>query len=90
MSYSWDCFIVHITDIEIIYFRILWNIFNACAIFILFTLFECLKQTISSIKFNISHLYTALLYIYTYIHPSIIGMLMSQMSYREISDIKWI
>jgi hypothetical protein len=67
MAYSLDCYLISITDILIIYFRIIWSILLAASyISVFFTLYSMAILT-KSIKFNLSFITTALIYVYIYL-----------------------
>ncbi|CAD8113596.1 unnamed protein product [Paramecium sonneborni] len=90
LAYSLDCFLVTITDILIIYFRIIWSlIMTSSYITIIFTLGAIAVFT-KQIKFNFSFISTSLIYLFIYLQPNLIGGIISLLSYRQISDQFWI
>ncbi|CAD8073527.1 unnamed protein product [Paramecium sonneborni] len=90
MGYSLDCFLISITDIPIIYFRIIWSLLMAFSYIIIFFIIEGIRVITKSISFNISYVSTALIYVFIYLQPNIIGGLISLISFRIISDEYWI
>ncbi|CAK74425.1 unnamed protein product (macronuclear) [Paramecium tetraurelia] len=90
LAYSLDCFLVTITDILIIYFRIIWSlIMTSTYIAIIFSLYGILIIT-KKITFNISYISTSLIYLFIFFQPNLIGGIISILSYRIISDEYWI
>ncbi|CAD8105541.1 unnamed protein product [Paramecium primaurelia] len=90
LAYSLDCFLFNITDILIIYFRIIWSlIMTSSYIIVIFTILAIAiitKQT----KFNFSFISTSLIYLFIFLQPNLIGGIISLLSYRKISDEYWI
>ncbi|CAD8151403.1 unnamed protein product [Paramecium octaurelia] len=90
MAYSLDCFLIRITDIEIIYFRIIWSLLLATSYILAFFIIQGVQILAKSIKYNTAFVSTALIYVFIYLQPNLIGGLISLVSYRIISDEYWI
>ncbi|CAD8149864.1 unnamed protein product [Paramecium octaurelia] len=90
LAYSLDCFLATITDILIIYFRIIWSlIMTSTYITVIFSLFG-IAIIIKQIKFNFSFISTSLIYLFIFLQPNLVGGIVSLLSYRKISDEYWI
>lgn len=90
MAFSLDCFLIKITDISIIYFRVIWGFLMAGIYIFLFFFFHLLLSTIKKKKLNITFITTTLVYIYIYLSPNLVSGLIALISYRKIFDEKWI
>lgn len=90
MAYSLDCFLIKVTDIEIIYFRIIWSLLLATSYIKTFFIIQGIQILTKSIKYNTAFVSTALIYVFIYLQPNLIGGLISLISYRIISDEYWI
>ena len=88
--YSLDCFLVELSEIQILYFRNIWFIFMpiyySTIIFLLYFLLVKLKY----MEFKITVLSTTLIFIFIYVQPDIIGSFISLLSYRKISQVLWV
>ncbi|CAD8124033.1 unnamed protein product [Paramecium sonneborni] len=90
MAYSLDCYLINISDILIIYFRIIWSLLMASSYITVFFSLGGMAIITNSIKFKFSYITTALIYVFIYLQPNLIGGLISLVSYRIISDEYWI
>jgi len=90
MAYSLDCFLINVSDILIIYFRIIWSLMLASSYITVFFTLGGIAIMFNSIKFRFSYITTALIYVFIYLQPNLIGGLISLISYRVISDEYWI
>ena len=90
MAYSLDCFLITISDIPIFYFRIIWSLLMATSYITFFFTIGGIAILIKSVKYNFSFISTALIYVFIYLQPNLIGGLISLISYRIISDEYWI
>lgn len=90
MAYSLDCFLITVSDILIIYFRIIWSLMMASSYITVFFTMGGIAIMLNSIKFRFSYISTALIYVFIYLQPNLIGGLISLISYRVISDEYWI
>jgi hypothetical protein len=90
MSYSMDCFLTTITNIEILYFRMIWSLlmpfFYLVAFLVGYAILILLKKT----KYSTSVVYTTFIYMFIYLQPTMIGGFMQLASLRTISDISWV
>jgi hypothetical protein len=72
MAYSLDCLLIKVSDIEVLYFKMIWAlIMPLCYLGFIFIgyIFICL---IGITKFSSSILYTACIYIFLYMHPTLV------------------
>ncbi|CAD8207023.1 unnamed protein product [Paramecium pentaurelia] len=90
MAYSLDCFLINVSDILIIYFRIIWSLMMASSYITVFFTLGGIAIMFNSIKFRFSYITTALIYVFIYLQPNLIGGLISLISYRVISNEYWI
>ncbi|CAD8117448.1 unnamed protein product [Paramecium sonneborni] len=90
MAYSLDCFLINVSDIPIIYFRIIWSLIMAFSYITLFITFGGIAIMLNLAKYKFSYIPTAFIYVFIYLQPTLIGSLISQISYRVISDEYWI
>ncbi|CAD8087564.1 unnamed protein product [Paramecium sonneborni] len=90
MAYSLDCFLITISDIAIMYFRIVWSLMMATSYITVFFTIGGIAIIAKYIKYNISFISTALIYIFIYLQPNLIGGLISLISYRIISNEYWV
>ena len=90
MSYSLDCFIVNITNINIMYFRIIWSIIMCLIYVAVFFSGYVFLIFMKKANYTITVITTCLIYIYLYLSPNFIGSLISLISYRYISGEYWI
>ncbi|CAD8213410.1 unnamed protein product [Paramecium pentaurelia] len=90
MIYSLDCFLSHIFTFEIQYGRMIWQIIIPFIYIIFFFLCYYFAVKFKFATFNRSVITTTLIYMYIYLHPSLIGGFVQLISYREISGYKWI
>ena len=82
MSYSLDCFLIKITDIEIVYFRMIWSMFMPFVYIIIYLFVYLVALMLNKTKYNFGNISTCLLYLYSYIQPNFIGGLTSLLAYR--------
>ncbi|CAD8101522.1 unnamed protein product [Paramecium sonneborni] len=90
LAYSLDCFLVNITDIQIIYFRIIWCLIITSSYLIVIFSFIAITIVTKLIKFNFSFISTSLIYLFIFLQPNLIGITISLLSSRIISDEQWI
>ncbi|CAK57244.1 unnamed protein product (macronuclear) [Paramecium tetraurelia] len=90
MAYSFDCFLINLSDILIIYFRIIWSLVTAASFLGVFFFFGCLAILIKIVRYRFSFISTPLLYIFLYMQPNLVGGLISLLSYRRICNDLWI
>ncbi|CAD8136990.1 unnamed protein product [Paramecium pentaurelia] len=91
MSFSLDCYLVQMTTIPILYFRILWGyVMVGLYIFIFIGMHLILLIFDKKKKMSITFITTTFIYIYIYLSPNIISGLVALLSYRNISNVQWI
>lgn len=90
MAYSLDCFLITVSEIKIIYFRIIWALLLAVFYILAFILLYSLAIYLKIKQYNITFITTTLIYVYIYLQPNLIGGLVSLLSFRIISDNYWI
>ncbi|CAD8128424.1 unnamed protein product [Paramecium sonneborni] len=90
MAYSLDCFFINVSDIPIIYFRIIRSLIMTFSYITVFFTFGGIVIIFNFIKYKFSYIPTALIYVFIFLQPNLIGSLISQISYRKISDEYWI
>ncbi|CAD8119965.1 unnamed protein product [Paramecium sonneborni] len=90
MIYSLDCFLSNTFKYEIHYARMIWELITPFFYISFFFFVYFLASKIRYATFNKSVITTTLIYMYIYLQPTLIGGFMLLISYREISDYKWI
>ncbi|CAD8168810.1 unnamed protein product [Paramecium pentaurelia] len=90
MSLSLDCFLVDITTINIIYFRMIWALIIPLIYILIFIIFYVLAVSIKLTKLNKSAFTTTAIYLFTYLQPNLLGGFISLLSFRQISNYYWI
>ncbi|CAD8121080.1 unnamed protein product [Paramecium sonneborni] len=90
MSLSLDCFLIDITDIDIIYFRMIWALIMPLIYMLTFIFIYMIVVTLHFTKLNKSAFTTTAIYLFTYLQPTLIGGFISLMSFRYISNYYWI
>ncbi|CAD8163743.1 unnamed protein product [Paramecium octaurelia] len=90
MAFSLDCYLVQFTEVLIIYIRIIWSIIMALSYVILFIGLGGIAIAVKLIKHNFSFYTISVIYLFIFFQPSLIGQLISLLSYRQISDEFWI
>ncbi|CAD8128511.1 unnamed protein product [Paramecium sonneborni] len=90
MSYSLDCFLIRITDINIIYFRMIWALIMPLLYILAFALIYIIAVILNITQSNKSAITTTAIYLFTYLQPTLLGGFISLLSFRRISDIYWI
>ncbi|CAK68383.1 unnamed protein product (macronuclear) [Paramecium tetraurelia] len=90
MSYSLDCFLIKISDINVMYFRMIWAlimpIIYILTFFILYGIAILLRQADASK----SAITTTFIYLFTYLQPTLLGGFVSLLSFRQVSNIFWV
>ena len=85
MAYSLDCFLVGITSIEILYFRMIWALIMPSFYITIFFGLYFIAILLDKTKYNLSVISTTLIYMYIYLQPNLVGGLISLLSFRLIS-----
>lgn len=87
MSFSLDCFLITVSDIDIIYFRMIWALLMPLIYIITFLSIYTIAIIINITKPNESAVTTSL---FTYLQPTLLIGFISLLSFRYISDVYWI
>ncbi|CAD8125608.1 unnamed protein product [Paramecium sonneborni] len=90
MSYSLDCFLTSMFNIEIHYARMIWQIIMPFIYINFFFLCYTIAAQLKMVILNKSVITTTFIYMYIYLQPSLIGGFVQLISYRQISGYKWI
>ncbi|CAD8164426.1 unnamed protein product [Paramecium octaurelia] len=90
MSFSLDCFLVNLVDIDIIYFRMIWALIMPILYIFTFLIIYAVVIIIRLAKPNKSAITTTAIYLFTYLQPTLIGGFISLLSFRQISNLYWI
>ncbi|CAD8143728.1 unnamed protein product [Paramecium pentaurelia] len=91
MAFSLDCYLVQASEVPIHYLRLVWGFFMiGIYIFTYLFIHLILQVFINKQQLTITFIVTTLIYIYIYLSPNLFGGLISLLSYRSISNIKWI
>ncbi|CAD8125569.1 unnamed protein product [Paramecium sonneborni] len=90
MSFSLDCFLVNLIDIDIIYFRMIWALIMPLIYILSFIVIYIIAIILNLTKPNKSALTTTAIYLFTYLQPTLIGGFISLLSFRYISNYYWI
>lgn len=67
MSFSLDCFLVNLVDINIIYFRMIWALIMPIIYMVAFLTIYCIAVLVRLTKPNKSAVTTTLIYLFTYL-----------------------
>ncbi|CAD8126262.1 unnamed protein product [Paramecium sonneborni] len=91
-TYSLDCFLVDISNTQIQYSRMIWQIILSILYVNIFMalFFIAHKLNLTEISINRSVISTTLIYFYIYFQPNLINGFVQQVSYRSISGFQWI
>ncbi|KAM3135852.1 hypothetical protein pb186bvf_012105 [Paramecium bursaria] len=90
MAYSLDCFLVELTSIQILYFRMIWALFMPLFYITIFFALYAIAIALNKTQYNISVISTTLIYMYIYLQPNLVGGLISLLSFRQISQVYWV
>ncbi|CAD8114069.1 unnamed protein product [Paramecium sonneborni] len=89
-SYSLDCFLVDLKDLQIEYARMIWQTVMPILYITIFLGLYSLINILKKEKLNSSVATTTLIYIYIYFQPNLVNGFIELISYRNISGFKWI
>lgn len=67
MSFSLDCFLVNLIEINIIYFRMIWALIMPMIYTIMFLLIYLIAIILNLTKYNKSAITTTCIYLFTYL-----------------------
>jgi hypothetical protein len=73
MSYSMDCFLVDMTDIDILYFRMVWSMLMPFFYLVLFFILYGIVIHLKYAKYSVSVINTTFIYLFIYLQPTMIG-----------------
>ncbi|CAK91844.1 unnamed protein product (macronuclear) [Paramecium tetraurelia] len=91
MAYSLDCFLKDIFEgISIHYSRTIWQLIMPIVYILLFLQLYEVGVILKQIDFNCCVISTSLIYMFIYFQPNIIAGQIGLLSYRSISEYKWI
>ncbi|CAD8126668.1 unnamed protein product [Paramecium sonneborni] len=90
MSYSLDCFLIQMTTIDILYFRMIWALIMPIIYIITFFVLYAIAVIVRFVSADKSAISTTLIYLFTFLQPTLLGGFISLLSFRQISDIYWI
>ncbi|CAD8069965.1 unnamed protein product [Paramecium sonneborni] len=90
MAYSLDCLLIKITEIELLYFKMIWALIMPLSYLGAIIFGYLIICIIGITKFSQSIIYTALIYMFLYMHPTLVQGFISQASIRTISGLQWV
>lgn len=67
MAYSLDCFLVTMTNIEILYFRLIWALLMPIIYLAVFLFGYLLAVLLKKVEFKEGIIYTAFIYMFLYL-----------------------
>jgi hypothetical protein len=73
MAVSYDCFFSAMTDIEILYFRMIWALIMPAFYLIIFLLVYFLGVLVKKLPYRVSIIYTTFIYMFIYLQPTLLG-----------------
>jgi len=85
MSYSLDCFLAALAldaDIEMLYFRVIWGIIMPLMYIAIFFIIYGIGVLAEKARKSFSAITTTFIYMYIYLQPTLIGSLISLISFR--------
>ena len=90
MSYSLDCLLVSLTNIPIVYFRVIWSMIMPLLYMSLIFIFFGLGVLIKVLPKTTTIIYTASIYTFIYYQPNLVGSFINLASSRSVSSIRWV
>ncbi|CAD8125007.1 unnamed protein product [Paramecium sonneborni] len=90
MSYSLDCFLIKISDINVMYFRMIWALIMPMMYIITFFLLYGIAVILHKATASKSAISTTFIYLFTFLQPTLLGGFISLLSFRQISNIYWV
>lgn len=82
MSYSLDCFLILMTQIDILYFRMIWALIMPLIYILTFSILYIIAIIIGIVIPNKSAITTTLIYLFTFLQPTLLGGFISLLSFR--------
>ena len=90
MSYSLDCYLVTLTVINLMYFKVIWVIIMPFIYFITLFIFYIVLIISKISKFKSTVISTTLIYLFMYMQPNLVGEFISLISSRKIGGETWV
>ncbi|CAD8117342.1 unnamed protein product [Paramecium sonneborni] len=90
MTHSLDCLLKDLFNVQIHYSRMIWQLIMPFIYISLFLVLYLFALKINKLIYSTSVITTALIYMYIYIQPFLVGRLISLISFRQISGFNWI
>ncbi|CAD8115627.1 unnamed protein product [Paramecium sonneborni] len=90
ISYSMDCYLILMSSLNMHYIRLIWQLILPCIYFLILAIFYSILIYLNYIKYRGPIVMTAIIYMYIYFQPSLIGSIIALVSTRTISGIPWI
>ena len=90
MSYSLDCFLVDLSEIEILYFRMIWALLMPILYLAVFFFGYFIGVITKYLPFKEGIIYTTFIYMFIYLQPTLVGGFISLASSRHISGYPWV
>ncbi|CAD8130763.1 unnamed protein product [Paramecium sonneborni] len=90
VSYSLDCQLIQMTSLEIHYSRLIWQLLLPCIYFSILAIIYMILIFTKYIKHRAPIIMTALIYMYIYFQPNLMGSFISMVSTRTIANVPWI
>ncbi|CAK69239.1 unnamed protein product (macronuclear) [Paramecium tetraurelia] len=90
MTYSLDCFLMEMFYFNIHYSRMIWQMIMPFIYIFIFFLLYWIAIKLKKVTYSVSVITTTFIYLYIYLQPNLVGGLISLISFRNISNFKWI
>ncbi|CAD8147103.1 unnamed protein product [Paramecium octaurelia] len=87
ISYSLDCYLIEMSTLEIHYLRLIWQLLIPCFYFSILSIVYSILISTKQLIYRGPIVMTAIIYMYIYFQPSIIGSLIALISTRTISNV---
>jgi hypothetical protein len=73
MAVSYDCFFLSFTDIEVVYFRMIWALVMPGIYLAVFLFAYFVAVLLKKIPYKTSIIYTTFIYMFIYLQPTLLG-----------------
>ncbi|CAD8108833.1 unnamed protein product [Paramecium primaurelia] len=90
MSYSLDCFLIKISDINVMYFRMIWALIMPIIYILTFFILYGIAILVHLADASKSAISTTFIYLFTFLQPTLLGGFVSLLSFRQVSNIYWV
>ena len=90
MAFSMDCFLLGISEINVIYFRLIWNMLYPLSYLITFLGGYLILLIFKIVPWKITVLTTTLMYLFIYLQPNLVGGFMKVVSPVDAGGYRWI